>query len=111
MGVCLGEVSDHQQHHRKRAPPPGFVLYHQYLAAQEVKKQSWVLFAHGIVFISVLEILFAVVFCRYLEYCLDPKKKDLVNVATVLSTVAGNVVGFKLAWNFIRQHWKHIKDR
>ncbi|CAF91423.1 unnamed protein product, partial [Tetraodon nigroviridis] len=45
---------------------------------------------------------------RYLEYCSDPKKKDLVNVATVLSTVAENVVGFKLAWNFIRQHWEHI---
>lgn len=40
MGVCLGEVSNHQQHHRERAPPPGFVLYHQGLAAQKVKKQN-----------------------------------------------------------------------
>lgn len=40
MGVCLGEVSDHQQHRRESAPPSSPVLYHRGLAAQQVKKQN-----------------------------------------------------------------------
>lgn len=48
--------------------------------------------------------------CRYLEYCLDPEKLNLLDVAMVIIRVAENVVGYKLAWNFIRQQWERISE-
>lgn len=48
--------------------------------------------------------------CRYLEYSLDPEKLNLLDVAMVIIRVAENVVGYKLAWNFIRQQWERISE-
>lgn len=110
MGVCLAEVSDHQQHHRERAPPSSYVLYHRGLATEQVKEQN-----RGDLHVEVCLCQFwdygsLSLSCRYLKYCLDAEKISLVDVATVISTVAENVVGYKLAWNFIRQHWEHIEE-
>lgn len=49
--------------------------------------------------------------CRYLEYTLDPKNTQLMDVAYTIMSVANNVVGHALAWNFIRARWENLQKR
>lgn len=46
--------------------------------------------------------------CRYLEYTLDEEMHSYEALATI-NSVARNVAGQALAWNFMRAHWDDIK--
>ncbi|KAM3609436.1 uncharacterized protein V6R79_014788 [Siganus canaliculatus] len=48
---------------------------------------------------------------RYLEYTLDPDKIRPVDVASTIVSIAENVAGNALAWNFIRAHWSYVSQR
>lgn len=45
---------------------------------------------------------------RYLEYTLDPEKIRLMDVSSVIASIAQNEAGQALAWNFIRAHWDYV---
>lgn len=47
---------------------------------------------------------------RYLEYTLDPEKIRLMDVAFTVASVASNVAGHALAWNFIRANWEYVQN-
>lgn len=47
---------------------------------------------------------------RYLEYTLDPDKIRLMDVSTVIVSIALNEAGQALAWNFIRAHWDYVSQ-
>lgn len=43
---------------------------------------------------------------RYLQYTLDPKKIRKQDATATINSIASNVVGQPLAWDFIRGNWK-----
>ncbi|KAL0978005.1 hypothetical protein UPYG_G00164630 [Umbra pygmaea] len=45
---------------------------------------------------------------RYLEYCLDPQMIRKQDATATIVSIASNVVGQPLAWNFIRAHWGNL---
>ncbi|XP_010001134.1 PREDICTED: uncharacterized protein LOC104393351 [Chaetura pelagica] len=45
---------------------------------------------------------------RYLQYTLDPTKIRKQDATSTINSIAGNVVGQPLAWDFIRSNWKTI---
>ncbi|KAI9542098.1 hypothetical protein NQZ68_023681 [Dissostichus eleginoides] len=45
---------------------------------------------------------------RYLEYTLDPTKIRKQDATMTIRSIAGNVVGMPLAWNFVRARWSYI---
>lgn len=45
---------------------------------------------------------------RYLGYTLNPDKIRLMDVASIIYSVAYNAAGHALAWNFIRAHWDYV---
>ncbi|KAL2094091.1 hypothetical protein ACEWY4_011403 [Coilia grayii] len=47
---------------------------------------------------------------RYLQYTLDATKIRKMDVVSTISSIAGNVAGQALAWDFIRAHWKHFSN-
>ncbi|XP_078283626.1 aminopeptidase Ey-like [Rhinoraja longicauda] len=48
---------------------------------------------------------------RYLEYTLDPLKIRKQDATSTISTIARNVVGQPLAWDFIRARWSVIFEQ
>ncbi|KAF3832158.1 hypothetical protein F7725_025823 [Dissostichus mawsoni] len=44
----------------------------------------------------------------YLEYTLDPTKIRKQDATSTIRSLAGNVVGMPLAWNFVRARWSYI---
>ncbi|XP_041649423.1 aminopeptidase N-like [Cheilinus undulatus] len=48
---------------------------------------------------------------RYLDYSLDPTKIRKQDATLTISSIAGNVVGMPLAWNFIRARWSYIFEQ
>uniref|UniRef100_A0AAV2KYX2 Aminopeptidase n=1 Tax=Knipowitschia caucasica TaxID=637954 RepID=A0AAV2KYX2_KNICA len=47
---------------------------------------------------------------RLLDYTLDPDKFRLMDVSSVIASVAQNEAGHALAWNFIRAHWDYVSQ-
>ncbi|KAM4619186.1 alanyl (membrane) aminopeptidase-like b [Polymixia lowei] len=47
---------------------------------------------------------------RYLEYSLDPDKIRKMDTLSVVASVAANVAGEALAWNFVRAHWTLLSE-
>lgn len=47
---------------------------------------------------------------RYLEYTLDPDKIRLMDVSSVISSIAQNEAGQALAWNFMRANWDYVSQ-
>ncbi|XP_034031432.1 aminopeptidase N-like [Thalassophryne amazonica] len=47
---------------------------------------------------------------RYLKYTLIPDKLNKTDSHSVIATVATNVVGQELAWNFVREHWDNVTE-
>uniref|UniRef100_A0A7N6AGR5 Aminopeptidase n=1 Tax=Anabas testudineus TaxID=64144 RepID=A0A7N6AGR5_ANATE len=45
---------------------------------------------------------------RYLEYSLDPAKIRKQDATSTIQSIARNVVGMPLAWNFVRARWSYI---
>ncbi|NXB34026.1 AMPN Aminopeptidase, partial [Eulacestoma nigropectus] len=45
---------------------------------------------------------------RYLEYTLDPTKIRKQDATSTINSIAGNVVGQPLAWDFIRDNWRTL---
>uniref|UniRef100_A0A8C3SNQ3 ERAP1-like C-terminal domain-containing protein n=1 Tax=Chelydra serpentina TaxID=8475 RepID=A0A8C3SNQ3_CHESE len=45
---------------------------------------------------------------RYLEYSLDPTKIRKQDAVSTINSIASNVVGQSLAWDFIRGNWKTL---
>ncbi|PKU32289.1 aminopeptidase n [Limosa lapponica baueri] len=45
---------------------------------------------------------------RYLQYTLDPKKIRKQDATATINSIASNVVGQPLAWDFIRSNWKML---
>ncbi|NWY04920.1 AMPN Aminopeptidase, partial [Nothoprocta ornata] len=45
---------------------------------------------------------------RYLEYTIDPTKIRKQDATATINSIARNVVGQPLAWDFIRSHWKML---
>uniref|UniRef100_G3PPF5 Aminopeptidase n=1 Tax=Gasterosteus aculeatus aculeatus TaxID=481459 RepID=G3PPF5_GASAC len=45
---------------------------------------------------------------RYLEYCLDPQKIRKQDATSTIVSIASNVLGQPLAWDFVRAKWDHI---
>ncbi|NWY55925.1 AMPN Aminopeptidase, partial [Chionis minor] len=45
---------------------------------------------------------------RYLQYTLDPKKIRKQDATATINSIASNVVGQPLAWDFIRSNWKAL---
>uniref|UniRef100_H3D2Z0 Aminopeptidase n=1 Tax=Tetraodon nigroviridis TaxID=99883 RepID=H3D2Z0_TETNG len=45
---------------------------------------------------------------KYLKFSLDPTKIRRQDSTSTIQSVAANVVGMPLAWNFIRENWDHI---
>lgn len=43
---------------------------------------------------------------RYLEYTIDPTKIRKQDATSTINSIASNVVGQSLAWDFIRSNWK-----
>ncbi|XP_034389897.1 alanyl (membrane) aminopeptidase a [Cyclopterus lumpus] len=47
---------------------------------------------------------------RYLKYTLNPEKIRLMDVGSTILSIADNVAGQALAWNFIRAHWEYVSN-
>lgn len=47
---------------------------------------------------------------RYLEYTLDPDKIRLMDVSSVITSIAVNEAGQALAWNFLRANWDYVSQ-
>ncbi|XP_076012190.1 aminopeptidase N-like isoform X2 [Genypterus blacodes] len=45
---------------------------------------------------------------RYLEYSLDPTMIRKQDATSTIQSIASNVVGLPLAWNFVRSRWSYI---
>uniref|UniRef100_A0A3B5LZR7 Aminopeptidase n=1 Tax=Xiphophorus couchianus TaxID=32473 RepID=A0A3B5LZR7_9TELE len=45
---------------------------------------------------------------RYLEYTLDPNKIRKQDATSTIQSIANNVIGMPLAWNFVRAKWSYI---
>ncbi|XP_039217944.1 aminopeptidase N [Crotalus tigris] len=45
---------------------------------------------------------------RYLKYTLDPSKIRRQDAISTINSIAGNVVGQSLAWDFLRMNWKTL---
>ncbi|XP_032650172.1 aminopeptidase N [Chelonoidis abingdonii] len=45
---------------------------------------------------------------RYLEYCLDPTKIRKQDAVSTINSIASNVVGQSLAWDFVRGNWETL---
>lgn len=45
---------------------------------------------------------------RYLQYCLDPTKIRKQDATSTITSIASNVAGQSLAWDFIRSNWKTL---
>ncbi|KAK2867018.1 hypothetical protein QQF64_022678 [Cirrhinus molitorella] len=45
---------------------------------------------------------------RYLEYTLDPNKIRKQDATSTITSIASNVVGQPLAWDFVRANWEYI---
>ncbi|KAL1247303.1 hypothetical protein QQF64_022679 [Cirrhinus molitorella] len=45
---------------------------------------------------------------RYLKYTLDPNKIRKQDATSTIISIAGNVVGQSLAWDFVRANWEYI---
>ncbi|XP_010775422.1 aminopeptidase N [Notothenia coriiceps] len=45
---------------------------------------------------------------RYLEYTLDTTKIRKQDATSTIRSIAGNVVGMPLAWNFVRGRWSYL---
>ncbi|NXK57037.1 AMPN Aminopeptidase, partial [Chauna torquata] len=45
---------------------------------------------------------------RYLQYTIDPTKIRKQDATATINSIAGNVVGQPLAWDFIRSNWKTL---
>ncbi|KAK2867020.1 hypothetical protein Q8A67_025137 [Cirrhinus molitorella] len=45
---------------------------------------------------------------RYLKYTLDPSKIRKQDATSTIISIASNVVGQSLAWNFVRANWEYI---
>ena len=45
---------------------------------------------------------------RYLQYTLDPSKIRKQDATSTINSIASNVVGQPLAWDFIRSNWRAI---
>ncbi|NXS95125.1 AMPN Aminopeptidase, partial [Jacana jacana] len=45
---------------------------------------------------------------RYLQYTLDPKKIRKQDATATINSIASNVVGQPLAWDFVRGNWKTL---
>uniref|UniRef100_T1DNX8 Aminopeptidase n=1 Tax=Crotalus horridus TaxID=35024 RepID=T1DNX8_CROHD len=45
---------------------------------------------------------------RYLQYTLDPSKIRRQDAISTINSIAGNVVGQSLAWDFLRMNWKTL---
>lgn len=87
-------------------------MHHKDLAAQQVGAQIQTKSEHNGLIQAYLSLSYSVssLSCRYLEYTLDPKKIRLMDVASTIAAVAGNVAGHALAWNFIRANWEYLKE-
>lgn len=48
---------------------------------------------------------------RYLEYTLDPTKIRKQDTTSTIQSIALNVVGMPLAWNFVRERWSYIFEQ
>lgn len=48
---------------------------------------------------------------RYLEYTLDPSKIRKQDATSTIQSIALNVVGMPLAWNFVRARWSYIFEQ
>lgn len=46
--------------------------------------------------------------CRYLKYTLDPEKIRKQDATSTIISIASNVVGQPLAWDFVRANWEYI---
>ncbi len=46
--------------------------------------------------------------CRYLNYTLYPDEIRKQDATSTIISIASNVVGQPLAWDFIRANWKYI---
>lgn len=119
MGVRLEQVPEQQRHFGERTAASGSLLHHKDLAAQQVEAEIQTQSEHSDLIQTYyysprayLSLSYSVplLSCRYLEYTLDPEKIRLMDVAFTISSVAGNVAGHALAWNFIRANWKYVKE-
>lgn len=45
---------------------------------------------------------------RYLQYTLDPSKIRKQDATSTINSIASNVVGQPLAWDFIRGNWRTL---
>lgn len=45
---------------------------------------------------------------RFLEYTLDPQKIRKQDATATIISIAANVMGQSLAWDFIRARWPYI---
>jgi len=45
---------------------------------------------------------------RYLQYTLDPDKIRKQDATATINSIASNVVGQPLAWDFIRGNWRML---
>ncbi|XP_041649467.1 aminopeptidase N-like [Cheilinus undulatus] len=48
---------------------------------------------------------------RYLDYSLDPTKIRKQDATLIILSIAGNVVGMPLAWNFVRARWDYLFEQ
>lgn len=45
---------------------------------------------------------------RYLQYTIDPTKIRKQDATSTINSIASNVVGQPLAWDFIRSNWRTL---
>ncbi|KAG7327353.1 hypothetical protein KOW79_008959 [Hemibagrus wyckioides] len=45
---------------------------------------------------------------RFLEYTLDPEKIRKQDATTTIGSIASNVIGQPLAWDFVRERWEYL---
>lgn len=48
---------------------------------------------------------------RYLEYTLDPSKIRKQDATSTIQSIARNIVGMPLAWDFVRARWRYIFEQ
>lgn len=48
---------------------------------------------------------------RYLEYALDPNKMRKQDATSTIMSIANNIVGMPLAWDFVRARWRYIYEQ
>lgn len=45
---------------------------------------------------------------RFLEYTLDPEKIRKQDATGAIGSIANNVIGQPLAWDFVRGRWEYL---